>query len=32
LRRTAKMLMVWESAVNFATLAVVLARPVNILT
>lgn len=32
LSRTAKMLMVWESVVAFATLAVVLARAVNILT
>ena len=32
LSRTAKMLMVWESAVSFATLAVVLARAVNALT
>ena len=32
LSRTAKMLMVWESVVSFATLAVVLARAVNILT
>ncbi len=31
LSRTAKMLMVWESVVSFATLAVVLARAVNIL-
>jgi uncharacterized membrane protein len=31
LTRTAKMLMVWESLVSFATLAVVLARAVNIL-
>jgi uncharacterized membrane protein len=32
LSRTAKMLMVWESIVSFSTLAVVLARAVNILT
>ena len=32
LSRTAKMLMVWESVVSFATMAVVLARAVNILT
>src|SRR4051794_1695980 len=32
LSRTAKMLMVWESVVSFATLAVVLTRAVNILT
>jgi hypothetical protein len=32
LSRAAKMLMVWESVVAFATLAVVLARAVNILT
>jgi hypothetical protein len=31
LSRTAKMLMVWESLVGFATMAVVLARAVNIL-
>jgi uncharacterized membrane protein len=31
LSRTAKMLMVWESVVSFATMAVVLARAVNIL-
>jgi hypothetical protein len=31
LTRTAKMLMVWESAVSLATLALVLARAVNIL-
>jgi uncharacterized membrane protein len=31
LTRTAKMLMVWESVVSFATLAVVLARAVNVL-
>jgi len=32
LSRTAKMLMMWESVVAFATLAVLLARAVNILT
>jgi hypothetical protein len=32
LSRTAKMLMVWESVVAFAALAVILARAVNILT
>lgn len=32
LSRTAKMLMVWESLVAFATMAVLLARAVNILT
>jgi len=32
LSRTAKMLMVWQSLVGFATMAVVLARAVNILT
>src|SRR3954470_12922787 len=32
LSRTAKMLMVWESVVAFATLAVILAQAVNILT
>lgn len=32
LTRTAKMLMAWQSIVSLATVAVVLARAVNILT